>query len=196
VRNVAVVDLKPQTDIPHTGTRMPFTVLVKNTGTEPVTGLTVTLKVDGQPLDKDAQPIEKLGPGETRPVTLTGKIDQAGWRVLTAEVKPDQLDDDNKFDKVILVREKVRVWKELKKSVGGSAPAPAPSPKTPTPEEEKKAAELHQKALDLLQKPDKTEAVKVLEDLLASYGHTKYVQEKARGLQAAIAAFKKKDAPK
>ena len=83
--------------------------IVKNTGTEPVNGLTVTLKVDGQPLDKDAQPIEKLGPGETKPVTLTGKIDQAGWRVLTAEVKPDQLDDDNKFDQVILVRDKVRV---------------------------------------------------------------------------------------
>src|SRR3954454_21747706 len=109
VHNVSVVDLKPQTDIPHTGARMPFTVLVKNTGTEPVTGLTVTLKVDGQPLDKDAQPIERLGPGETKPVTLTGKIDKAGWRVLTAEVKPDQLDDDNKFDKVVLVREKVRV---------------------------------------------------------------------------------------
>jgi von Willebrand factor type A domain/Aerotolerance regulator N-terminal/CARDB len=109
VRNVAIVDLRPQTDIPHTGARMPFTVIVKNTGTEPVTGLTVTLKIDGQPLDKDAQPIEKLGPGETKPVTLTGKIDKAGWRVLTAEVKPDDLDDDNKFDKVILVRDKVRV---------------------------------------------------------------------------------------
>jgi hypothetical protein len=109
VRNVSIVDLKPQTDIPHTGARMPFTVIVKNTGTEPVTGLTVTLKIDGQPLDKDAQPIEKLGPGETKPVTLTGKIDKAGWRVLTAEVKPDDLEDDNKLDKVILVREKVRV---------------------------------------------------------------------------------------
>src|SRR5262245_19903384 len=109
VRNVAIVDLKPQTDIPHTGSRMPFTVIVKNTSSEPVTGLTVTLKVDGQPLDKDAQPIEKLGPGETKPVTLTGKIDQAGRRVLTAEVKPDHLEDDNKFDRVILVREKVRV---------------------------------------------------------------------------------------
>ena len=60
LKNVTVVDLKPQTDIPHTGTRLPFTVIVKNTGTETVTGLTVTLKVDGQPLDKDAQPIEKI----------------------------------------------------------------------------------------------------------------------------------------
>jgi hypothetical protein len=109
VHNVAIVDLRPQSDIPHTGARMPFTVIVKNTSSEPVTGLTVTLKVDGQPLDKDAQPIEKLGPGETKPVTLTGKIDTAGWRVLTAEVKSDQLDDDNKYDKVILVRDKVRI---------------------------------------------------------------------------------------
>src|SRR4029079_15409592 len=91
VRNVAVVDLKPQTDIPHTGSRMPFTVLVKNTGTEPVTGQTVTLKVDGQPLDKDAQPIEKIPPGETKPVTLTGKIDQAGWRVAAGEAQAQQL---------------------------------------------------------------------------------------------------------
>ena len=109
IRNVAILDLKPQSDIPHTGARMPFTVIVKNTSTESVTGLTVTLKIDGQPLDKDAQPIEKLGPGETKPVTLTGKIDQPGWRLLTAEVKSDQLDDDNKLDKVILVREKVRI---------------------------------------------------------------------------------------
>jgi hypothetical protein len=35
-----------------------------------------------------------------------------------------------------------------------------------------------------------------MEDLLSSYGHTKYVQEKARALQAAVAAFKKKDTPK
>lgn len=109
IHNVAIVDLRPQSDIPHTGARMPFTVIVKNTSSEPVTGLTVTLKVDGQPLDKDAQPIEKLGPGETKPVTLTGKIETAGWRVLTAEVKSDQLDDDNKYDKVILVRDKVRI---------------------------------------------------------------------------------------
>ena len=109
VRNVAVIDLRPQADIPHTGTRMPFTVLVKNTSAEVVSGLTVTLKVDGQPLDKDAQPIEKLSPGEVKPVTLTGKIEQAGWRVLTAEVKSDQLDDDNKFDRILFVREKVRV---------------------------------------------------------------------------------------
>ena len=92
------------------------------------------------------------------------------------------------------VREKVRIWKDLKKRVGG--PTPAPSSKMPTAEDEAKAAELHLKALDLLKQPDKSEAVKVLEDLLANYGHTKYVQEKARAHKAAVADIKKKDAPK
>ena len=94
------------------------------------------------------------------------------------------------------VREKVRLWKDLKKQVGGTGTTPPPSAKAPTAEEEKKAAELHQKGMDLLKNPDKTEAVKTLEDLLTQYGHTKYVQERLRALQAAVAAFKKKDAPK
>jgi len=94
-------------------------------------------------------------------------------------------------------REKVRVWKQFKKDTG-AAPgvAPAPSAKIPTPEDEAKAAELHQKSLELLKQPDKSEAVKAMEELLANYGHTKYVQEKAKALQAAVSIFKKKDAPK
>jgi tetratricopeptide (TPR) repeat protein len=93
------------------------------------------------------------------------------------------------------VREKVKIWKDLKRQAAGPG-TPPPSSKLPTAEEEKKAAELHLKALELLKQPDKTEAVKVLEELLTTYGHTKYVQEKARALQAAVAAFKKKDAPR
>lgn len=109
IKNVTIMDIRPQNDIPHTGARLPFTVIVKNTSSETVSGLAVTLKVDGKLLDQDAQPIEKLGPGETKPVTLTGKIDEAGWRVLTAEIKSDQLPDDNKMDRLFLIREKVRI---------------------------------------------------------------------------------------
>lgn len=94
-------------------------------------------------------------------------------------------------------REKVKVWKDFKKQQAADSTAPAPKPsKAPTAEDEAKAFELHQKALELLKKPDKAEAVRAMEDLLSAYGHTKYVQEKARALQAAVAAFKKKDAPK
>lgn len=94
-------------------------------------------------------------------------------------------------------REKVRAWKEFRKQVS-PAPAGTPPPpsKAPTAEDESKAAQLHQKALELLKQPDKSDAVKAMEELLSSYGHTKYVQEKAKALQAAISIFKKKDAPK
>ena len=96
-----------------------------------------------------------------------------------------------------VVREKVRIWKEYKKqsAVPESAP-PRPPSRAPTSEEENKAAELHVKALDLLKNPDKGPAVALMEELLTKYGHTKYVQEKSRALQAAVSAFKKKDAPK
>jgi tetratricopeptide (TPR) repeat protein len=94
------------------------------------------------------------------------------------------------------VREKVRVWKDFKKQAAVPESAPTPPSRAPTSEEENKAAELHLKALDLLKNPDKSQAVALMEELLTKYGHTKYVQEKARALQAAVAAFKKKDAPK
>ena len=96
-----------------------------------------------------------------------------------------------------LVREKVRVWKDFRKQQSAApTPLPPPSSKVPTTEEESKAAELHKKALELLKQPDKSEAVKAMEELLVTYGHTKYVQEKAKALQAAVSIFKKKDAPK
>lgn len=96
-----------------------------------------------------------------------------------------------------VAREKVRVWKEFRKQQSAApTPLPPPSSKIPTAEEEAKALELHQKALELLKQPDKSEAVKAMEQLLVTYGHTKYVQEKAKALQAAISIFKKKDAPK
>lgn len=92
------------------------------------------------------------------------------------------------------VREKVRIWKDFKRTIPSSSPEP--TNRAPTAEEERKAQELHAKGLEQLKYPDKTEAVKSFEELLATYGHTKYVQGKLQALQAVIAAFKKKDAQK
>jgi tetratricopeptide (TPR) repeat protein len=92
------------------------------------------------------------------------------------------------------IREKVRVWKDFKRTI--PAPSPESSNRPSTPEEERKAQELHSKGLELLKNPDKHEAVKTFEELLSTYGHTKYVQGKLQALQAVVAAFKKKDAPK
>ncbi len=92
-------------------------------------------------------------------------------------------------------REKARLWKELRKQVAAPSPEPK-SNKVPTAEDERKAQELHAKGLDLLKNPDKADAVKAFEELLSTYGHTKYVQGKLQAMQAVIGAFKKKDAPK
>jgi hypothetical protein len=109
VRNVAVVDITHPAGIPHTGTRMPFTVLVRNTGKEAVRDVAVALEVDGKPLEKEGTTVPEIEPGATVPVTLTAKLDQAGPRVVTATVSGDDLPADNRLDRVIAVREQVRV---------------------------------------------------------------------------------------
>ena len=66
-RNVAIVGITPQSGVPHPGERVGFAVLVRNTGSEAVRNLSVSLTVDGQD-DKTAetQPLAVLDPGETR----------------------------------------------------------------------------------------------------------------------------------
>lgn len=126
LKNVAVTDITYPGGIPHTGTRMPFTVLLKNTGKVAVRDVAVTLEVDGKREDIDTGLVPEILPGGTFPVTLTAKLSQSGIRLLTAKVgepaknagpgqpafsgnQPDDLPGDNRFDKLIPVRDKVRV---------------------------------------------------------------------------------------
>ncbi|HXX93844.1 MAG TPA: BatA domain-containing protein, partial [Planctomycetota bacterium] len=108
-RNVSIVGLQPQSGIPHTGERVGFAVLVRNTGSEPVRDLTVTLEVEGRGKERESQAIPSLAPGETVAVTLTAKLEKAGLRPVTAAVGPDDLEADNTFTRVIHVREQTRV---------------------------------------------------------------------------------------
>ena len=116
IKNVAIVGIVAQKDIPHAGTRIPFTVLLKNTGSEAVTDLQLTLEVDGALIgkgakdsEKDSRAVDRIGPGDTRAVTITGTIDQAGWKLLTARIKTDDLEDDNEYSQMLHIREKIRV---------------------------------------------------------------------------------------
>jgi hypothetical protein len=119
VKNVAVVGIMTQTDVPHVDTRLSFTVLLRNSGAEPVAGLKLTFEVDGKALgggaadgksaDHDSRPVDKIGPGETKAVSITGKIDKPGLRLLTARIKEDDLEEDNEYNRFLMVREKVRV---------------------------------------------------------------------------------------
>jgi hypothetical protein len=108
-RNVSIAGITAQSDIPHTGERVGFAVLVRNSGSEPARDLTVTLEVEGRAREKETQAIPLLAPGESLAVTLTGKLDRAGLRVLTATVGHDELEADNRFHKVIPVRDQARV---------------------------------------------------------------------------------------
>ncbi len=108
-RNVAIAGIAAQSGIPHTGERAGFAVLVRNSGSEPVRDLTVTLEVEGRERQKESQAIPVIAPGETQAVTLTGKLEKAGLRVVTAQVSADELEADNRFQKVLHVRDQARV---------------------------------------------------------------------------------------
>ena len=120
--NIAVTDISFPGGIPHTGTRMPFTVLLKNTGKAAVNNVAVTLEVDGEKQDIDTAFAARIEPGTAFPVTLTGKLTNPGARLLTAKIgqrkgegaeatatQPDELPGDNRFDRLIPVRDRIRV---------------------------------------------------------------------------------------
>lgn len=107
--NVAVTDVSAVTTIPHTNSRVPFVISLKNTGSEPVRGLRVGLEFDGKAVEKDETTIEELGKDNVTTVTLTGSLDSAGPKVLTVRLTGDNLPGDNRFDRVILVRDVIRV---------------------------------------------------------------------------------------
>ena len=125
VKNVAVTDITFPDAIPHSGTRLPFTVLLKNTGREKVSNVAVSLTVDGSDNGIDSGLAPEIEPGATFPVTMTAALGDPGTRLLTAKVgqpstevggktvatasQPDDLPGDNRFDKLILVRRTIGV---------------------------------------------------------------------------------------
>lgn len=109
IPNVAVLDVKLLAAIPHTRTRVPFVVTVKNTGTEVVRGIKVALELDGKAVERDATQVEQIDPGASAEVTLTGSLDEAGPRLLAAYIEGDGVDGDNVLYKIIGVRDRVNV---------------------------------------------------------------------------------------
>ncbi len=109
VRNVGISSINYPDGIPHTGTRMPFSVLVRNTGNEPVRNVAVAIEVDGKIQERESETVPEIGPGQTYPVNLTAKLDVAGPRVVTSTITGDDLPGDNRLDRIIPVREIVRI---------------------------------------------------------------------------------------
>ncbi len=109
VPNVAVTDVQLLAAIPHTKTRVPFVVKLKNTGGTAIRGVKVFLELDGRAVERDTVQVDQIDPGATATVTLTGSLEEAGPRLLAVRITGDGLDGDNVFYKVIGVRDRVRV---------------------------------------------------------------------------------------
>jgi hypothetical protein len=109
VNNVALVGIAPQSGVPRPGERVGFAVLLRNSGVESVKDLKITLGVDGDDKLIETQAVPQIDPGDTRAVPLTAKLEKPGLHVLTATLHSDDLDGDNRFDQIVLVREQVSV---------------------------------------------------------------------------------------
>ncbi|MCI0684945.1 MAG: BatA domain-containing protein [Gemmataceae bacterium] len=109
VKNVAVVGIAPQSGVPRPGERVGFAVLLRNTGTEAVERLNISLTVNLDDKSTEVQAAPLIAPGETRAIPLTAKLEKPGLHVLTAKLQTDDLDGDNRFDQILLVREQVNV---------------------------------------------------------------------------------------
>lgn len=109
VPNVAAADVTWISDIPHTRTRVPFVISLRNTGDQPVKGVRAYLTLDGKAVEKDAVQVDTIEPGQSYPVTLTAGLDKPGVGVVGVRIENDKLPGDNVLYKSILVREKVNV---------------------------------------------------------------------------------------
>lgn len=109
VSNVSILDVKLLAAIPHTRTRVPFVVTIKNTGAEPIRNVKVSLELDGKAIDREVVPVELIDPGANAEVTLTGSLNEAGARLLAVYVDGDGVEGDNVLYKVVGVRDRVNV---------------------------------------------------------------------------------------
>jgi hypothetical protein len=109
VPNIAVLDVEARATIPHTNSRVPFVITLKNTGPEPVKGVKVGLSLADKAVEKDEYTLDEIGKDEVVTVTLTGSLDEPGPKVLTVRLTGDGLPGDNQFSKLIVVRDIIRV---------------------------------------------------------------------------------------
>jgi hypothetical protein len=107
--NAAVLGIVPQSKIPRPGQRVGYAVVVKNTGSESVRQIRVSLAVDGKADEAESQTITELLPGQTYSVALSARFDKPGLRVLTAFLSNDDLPGDNWYDQVVEVRDQVKI---------------------------------------------------------------------------------------
>ena len=105
--NLAITDLAAASGQPRQGASARYVAEVTNAGQLPVSSVPVTLRLDGQPVDRTVIP--RLEPGATRRVPLFLQYDQSGLARLEASLPTDPLPTDNVRYAVADVRDRIRV---------------------------------------------------------------------------------------
>ena len=108
-RNATIVGVEPQASVLHAGDRVSLVVLVRNTGAEPLLGLGIRLSTSGLQDEVATASIDLLAPGETQSIVLSTRLAHAGLQVVTAEIDHDDLPADNRFDRLLLANDHVRL---------------------------------------------------------------------------------------
>ncbi len=119
LKNATIESIVPQAGVPRPGERVDFAIVVRNTGSEAMNNIRISLTVDedekklkGAKADEkeiESTIIPKLAGGVSQAVTLSAKLTKPGLSVLTARIDHDDVPGDNRVDQVILVRDQVNI---------------------------------------------------------------------------------------
>jgi len=108
LRNLAVSGIELSRDVVGTDREVTFLVTVENTGSEAVTPGEVELSVAGKTL-KPGQ-LGQMVPGQQETVEFRYRFTESGAQEVIARIESnDDLPDDNRFEKVILVRKRLPI---------------------------------------------------------------------------------------
>ena len=116
--NLAVVGLEFVSGTLRKSGTARFAAEIRNQGTKPRKGATVTFRVNGEPVGQ--QPLETVDPGQTKAVSFVSSFDSPGYARLSVELSPDELSIDNIRRAVVRIPATVHVLCVD----GGRKPAP------------------------------------------------------------------------
>lgn len=106
--NLGVSDIELGSAMAPAGAAARFSIEATNYGREEARNVTVGLSIDGE-APSDQAVISVIPAGESRRVSLFGKLDAAGWHAVTAQLPPDHLAADDRRTMVVRAVEEVRV---------------------------------------------------------------------------------------
>lgn len=107
-QNLGVSDLREASGLCAVDRPLRFSVQVTNYGSGDAAGVRVGLSIDGQP-PMDEATIDSIAPGQSRSVSLFGRLRGEGHHTVTASVAPDRLPADDSRTIAVRAVGKVKV---------------------------------------------------------------------------------------